>query len=74
MRTLEYTLPDGSTGTATPDDVAKAVEALLMDGTMVMDSKELQVALEQARANEARHTAIVRAVVERAVERGVVTR
>jgi thiamine pyrophosphate-dependent acetolactate synthase large subunit-like protein len=74
MRTLEYTLPDGSTGTASPDDVAKAVEALLMDGTMVMDSKELQVALEQARASEARHTAIIRAVVERAVERGVVTR
>jgi hypothetical protein len=73
MRTLEYTLPDGTTGTATPDDVAKAVEALLMDGTMVMDSKELAARLDQLRAEEARYTAIVRSVVERAIERGGVT-
>jgi len=72
MRTLEYTLPDGTTGTATPEDVAKAVEALLMDGTMVMDSDELTARLDQLRGEEARFTAIVRAVVERAREQGVV--
>jgi hypothetical protein len=72
MRTLEYTLPDGTTATATPDDVASAVEALLMDGTMVMDSKELAARVEQLREEEARYTAIVRAVVERAREQGVV--
>lgn len=72
MRTLEYTLPDGTTGTATPDDVARAAESLLMDGTMIMDSKELQAHVAQARATEARDTAIIRAVVERATERGVV--
>jgi hypothetical protein len=73
MRTLEYTLSDGSTGAATPEDVARAVEALLMDGTMVMDSKELAARLDQLRAEEARYTAIVRSVVARAIERGVVT-
>ena len=72
MRTLEYTLPDGTTATATTEDVAKAVEALLMDGTMVMDSKEVAARLDQLRAEEARYTAIVRAVMERAAERGVV--
>jgi hypothetical protein len=71
MRTLEYTLPDGTTATATPEDVARAVEALLMDGTMVMDSKELQAHIDQMRATEARDRAIVRAVVEHAHERGV---
>ena len=74
MRTLEYTLPDGSTGTASPDDVAKAVEALLMDGTMVMDSKELRARLDELQTDEARFAAIVRAVVGRAVERGIATR
>jgi hypothetical protein len=74
MRALEYTLPDGSAGTATPDDVAKAVEALLMDGTMVMDSKELRARLDELQTDEARFAAIVRAVVGRAVERGIATR
>ena len=64
--------PDGATGTASPDDVARAAEALLMDGTMVMDSKELLARVEQLREEEARHTAIVRAVVARAAERGIV--
>ena len=71
MRTLEYTLPDGTTGTATPEDVARAAESLLMDGTMVMDANELRAHVEQARANEARETAIIRAVVQRAAERGI---
>jgi hypothetical protein len=71
MRTLEYTLPDGTTGTATPEDVAKAIEILLMDGTMVMDSKELQARLDHRGDDEARFTAIVRAVVVRAAERGI---
>jgi hypothetical protein len=71
VRTLEFTLPDGTTGTATPEEVARAVEALLMDGTMVMDSKDLAGRLDQIRDDEARYTAIVRAVVARAAERGV---
>ena len=71
MRTLAYALPDGTTGTASPDDVARAVEALLMDGTMVLDSKELLARIEQLRDAEARYTAIVRAVVARAAERGI---
>lgn len=72
MRTLEYALPDGTTGTATPDDVAKAVESLLMDGTMVMDSKERLARVERLQAGEARYTAVVRAIVARAAERGIV--
>jgi hypothetical protein len=72
MRTLEYTLPDGTTAVATPEEVANAVEVLLMDGTMVLQSGELAVRLNQLKDEEARLTAIVRAVVERARERGVV--
>jgi hypothetical protein len=72
MRTLEYTLSDGTTAAATPDDVASAVEVLLMDGTMVLQSGLMAVRLNQVQNEEARLTAIVRAVVERARERGVV--
>jgi hypothetical protein len=74
VRTLEYTLPDGTTARASPEDVARAAENLLMDGTMVMDSKELQAHIAQVQANEARDTAIVRALVAQAVERGIVQR
>jgi hypothetical protein len=72
MRTLGYTLPDGTTGTATPEDVARAAENLLMEGTMVMDSKELMAHVAQIQANEARDTAIIRALVQRATEQGIV--
>jgi hypothetical protein len=71
VRTLQYTLPDGTTGTATPEDVARAAENLLMDGTMVMDSKELMAHVAQLQATEARDKAIIKALVEQAAERGI---
>lgn len=67
MRMLEYTLPDGTTATAGPDEVAEAVTALLMNGAVVVDPKCFDQLLE----DEARYTAIVRAIVRRAAERGV---
>jgi hypothetical protein len=71
VRTLEFTLPDGTTGTATLQEVAQAVESLLMDGTMVMNASQLKSRVEQERATAARHAAIVQAIVDWAVERGI---
>jgi hypothetical protein len=73
VRTLEYTLPDGTEATATPGEVAEAVENLLMDGTMVMTSLQVKSRVEQERVTAARHKAIIQALVERAVERGLVS-
>ena len=72
MRTLDFTTPDGTTWTATPADVARAAESLLMDGTMVMSAEEVEALLGQERERHALDFALIRALVERAVERGIV--
>jgi len=74
MRTLDFTTPDGTTWTATPADVAKAAESLLMDGTMVMSPEEVEALAERERETHVLHVALIRALVERAVERGIVGR
>jgi len=72
MRTLDITTPDGTIWTATPADVAKAVETLLMDGTMVLSADEVEFLVGHDRQIYELQFALIRELVERAIERGIV--
>ena len=72
MRTLDITTPDGTIWTATPTDVARAVETLLMDGTMVLNADEVELLAGHDRQIYEVQFALIREIVERAIERGIV--
>jgi|GEM_PF-5248432 len=72
MRTLDITTPDGMIWTATPADVAKAAETLLMDGTMVLSADEVELLVGHDRQIYELQVALIRELVERAIERGIV--
>jgi hypothetical protein len=72
MRTLDITTPDGTIWTATPADVAKAAETLLMDGTMVLSADEVELLVGHDRQIYELQVALIRELVERAIERGIV--
>jgi hypothetical protein len=72
MRTLDITTSDGTIWTATPADVAKAAETLLMDGTMVLSADEVELLVGHDRQIYELQVALIRELVERAIERGIV--
>ncbi len=74
MNTLPITFPSGTTGFASPEDVAAAVRHLLMDQVTDQSTAEGRDEGSREAINLDYYRAIIQTIVERATQRGIIAR